>query len=94
MGIIYPGTTKTELFRADENTQNSALDKIAVSPQKMAKKIAREIYKRKRRAVVGWDAKLMNFTAKIMPVKGPLLIRFVMQKSRSKVFKNVFDNKE
>ncbi len=94
VGIIYPGTTKTDLFRKDENTQNSALDKIAVSPEKMAKKIARKIYKRKRRAVVGWDAKLMNFTAKIMPVKGLFLIRWVMQKSGSKVFKNVFDNKE
>ena len=94
VGIIYPGTTKTELFRADENTQNSALDKIAVSPHKMAKKIARKIYKRKRRAVVGWDAKLMNFTAKIMPVKGLFLIRWVMKKSGSKVFKNVFDDKK
>lgn len=84
----------TEALALDENTQNSALDKIAVSPQKMAKKIARKIYKRKRRAVVGWDAKLMNFRAKIMPVKGPLLIRFIMKKSRSKVFKNVFDNEK
>ncbi len=91
IGAVYPGTTATELFRNDENTKNSALDKIAMPAQKMAKKIAKRILKRKRRSVVGWDAKLMNFTAKIMPVKGPALIRWVMKKSKSKVFKEVFD---
>ena len=28
IGIIYPGTTATELFRNDVNTKNSALDFI------------------------------------------------------------------
>ena len=91
VGIIYPGTTATELFRADENTKNSALDLIAMPAEKMAKKIARKIYKKRKRAVVGWDAKLMNFTAKLMPVKGLSLICGVMKASKSKVFTNVFD---
>ena len=91
VGIIYPGTTKTELFRNDVQTENSALDKIAMSAPKMAKKILRKIRKRKKRAVVGWDAKLMNFATKIAPVKGLFLIRYVMKKSKSKVFKNVFN---
>jgi hypothetical protein len=60
----------------------------------MAKKIARVIYKRKKRAILGWDAKLMNFISKIAPVKGPKLIAFVMKKSKSKVFKNVFNKAE
>ena len=90
VGIIYPGMTKTDLFRKDENTNNSILDKVATSPKKMARKIAGKIYKRKRRAVVGWDAKLMNITAKLMPVKGLFFIRFIMKKSHSKVFTNVF----
>lgn len=91
VGIIYPGTTATELFRADENTKNSALDLIAMPAEKMAKKIARKIYKKRKRAVVGWDAKLMNLTAKLMPVKGLSLICGVMKASKSKVFTNVFD---
>lgn len=94
VGLLCPGVTGTELFSNDENTKNSALEKIATSPEKMAKKIARKIYKRKRRAVVGWDAKLMSFTAKIMPVKGLFLIRWVMKKSRSKVFTNVFTDEK
>ena len=91
VGIIYPGTTKTELFRNDENTQNSALDIVAMKPQKMAKKILKKIAKRKKRAVVGWDAKAMNLVAKISPVLGLKLICFVMRISKSKVFERVFE---
>ncbi len=90
VGLIFPGTTATELFRNDENTKNSALDWIAMKPQKMAKKILKKIAKKRKRAVLGWDAKLMNLTAKIAPVWGLKLICFVMKKSRSKVFDNVF----
>ncbi len=96
VGILYPGTTATDLFRNDEKVQNSAMTKIASSPEKMAKKLAKKIYRRKKRAVLGWDAKLMNFTAKIMPVKGPAFIRWVMKKSGSVAFDNVFqeENKQ
>ncbi|MBE7078106.1 MAG: SDR family NAD(P)-dependent oxidoreductase [Clostridiales bacterium] len=90
VGIVYPGTTKTDLFRDDKNTENSALDLIAMPAAKMAKKIARKILRKRRRAVVGWDAKLMNLTAKLSPVKGLGIIRFVMKKSKSKVFSEVF----
>lgn len=92
VGIMYPGTTKTDLFRNDEQTKDSALDKVAMTAEKMAKKIAKKIYRRRKRAVLGWDAKAMNFLAKIAPVKGPALICGVMKKSGSKVFKNVFKN--
>lgn len=91
VGLMCPGTTATDLFRADENTQNSALDILAMPASKMAKKIARKILKKRRRAVLGWDAKMMNFTAKLMPMKGLFLIRWVMKISKSKVFINVFD---
>lgn len=94
VGIIYPGTTATELFRSDENTKNSALDLVAMPAKKMAKKIARKILRRKKRAVLGWDAKLMHWTAKFMPVKGPAIIAWVMKSSKSKVFKNVYDCKK
>ncbi len=91
VGIIYPGTTATDLFREDTNVQNSAMNKIAASPKKMARKIAKKIYKRKKRAVLGWDAKCMNVLAKLFPVKGPALIRRVMKLSKSKAFTNIFE---
>ncbi len=91
VGLICPGTTATDLFNGDTHTKDSALHFIAMPAPKMAKKIAKKILKKKRRAVVGWDAKMMNFTAKIMPVKGLFLIRGVMKASKSKVFTDVFD---
>ncbi len=94
VGLFFPGTTATELFRSDENVQGSAMRKIASPPARMAKKIAKKIIKRKKRAVLGWDAKLMNFTAKLMPVKGPALIRSVMKLSKSQAFDGVFDKKK
>lgn len=90
VGIMYPGTTATELFRNDENTKNSALDKVAMPANKMAKKLASAIVKKKKRSVVGWDAHGMNLAAKLMPVKGLALIAWVMKVSKSKVFTNVF----
>ncbi len=90
VGIIYPGTTATELFRNDENTKDSALDKIAMPSSKMAKKIVGKILRKRKRAVVGWDAKLMNWTAKLFPVLGLSVIAGVMKISKSKVFTEVF----
>ncbi len=94
VGIFYPGTTATDLFRSDENVKKSAMTKIACSPQKMANKIARKLYRRKKRAVLGWDAKLMNVAAKLLPVKGPALICKIMKLSGSVAFENVFQTKE
>lgn len=94
VGIVYPGTTATDLFRNDKNTKNSALDIIAMPARTMAKKIVKKILRKKKRAVLGWDAKLMNVTAKCMPVKGLFLIRGVMKASKSKVFTEVFKEDE
>ena len=94
IGIVYPGTTSTELFRDDDNVKNSAMEKIAMPAPKMAKKILRRILKRKKRSVLGMDAKLMYALARIMPVKGPALICGVMKISKSKAFTNVFDYKK
>ena len=94
VGLICPGTTATELFDGDENTKNSALSYIAMPAEKMANKIAKKILRRRKRAVLGLDAKLMSFCAKVLPIKGLFLVRGVMKTSKSKVFKNVFDYKK
>ena len=93
IGVFFPGTTNTELFRNDEQTKDSILQKFAISPEKMAKKIAKRLHKKRRRAVIGADAHAMHFLTWLMPVKGPSLISWVMKKSGSKVFKNVFPAK-
>ena len=94
VGVIYPGTTATDLFREDSNVQNSAMSMIAMPADKMARKIAKRIVKRKKRSVLGLDAKFMSITAKLMPVKGPAFIRWIMKISKSKAFTNVFIDKK
>ena len=94
IGAIYPGTTATDLFRDDENVKNSAMGLIAMPADKMARKIAKRILKRKKRSVIGLDAKFMSFTARLLPVKGPAFIRWIMKISKSKAFTNVFENKK
>ena len=94
IGIIYPGTTATDLFRGDKNTDGSILYKVATKPEKMAKKVVKVLRRRKKRAVLGADAKMMSAIAKIAPVKGLGLIAWVMKKSGSKVFSNVFEKDE
>ncbi len=94
VGLICPGTTATELFDKDENTKDSALHLIAMPAKKMAKKIARKIIQKRKRAVLGWDAKLMNWTAKLAPIKGLALISWVMKISKSKVFSEVYTYKK
>lgn len=91
IGVVYPGTTATDLFRDDTNVQNSAMGMIAMPASKMARKIAKRIIKRKKRSVLGFDAKFMSATARLMPVKGLAFIRWVMKISKSKAFNNVFD---
>ena len=94
VSLICPGTTATELFDKDENTKDSALHLIAMPAKKMANKIARKIIRRRKRAVLGWDAKLMNLTAKLAPTKGLALISWVMKISKSKVFSEVYTYKK
>lgn len=94
VGLICPGTTATELFDGDENAKGSALDVIAMPVQKMATKIAKKILRKRKRAALGWDAKLMSFFTRLFPVKGLFIVRGVMKSFKSKVFSRVFDYKK
>lgn len=93
IGLICPGTTATDLFRNDDATKDSALYFIAMPAKKMARKIARKILKKRKRGVLGWDAKAMNFMARLAPVRGVGFICRVMKASHSKVFNKVFNYK-
>ena len=51
----------------------------------------RELKRKKRRKVLGWDAKLMNFGYKIMPNSVPKIINFVFKKSKKDSFKDIYN---
>ncbi len=92
VGVVCPGTTATGLFQENETlTKSGLIEKLATKPQTMAKKIVKVALRRKKYAVLGVDAKLMNFVATVSPVKGIRLIRNVMKKFGAAYFNEVFD---
>lgn len=91
IGLVCPGTTATALFNENKNlTDSGLLDKFAMPPKRMAKKILKCVLRRKNRAVLGADAKAMHFLATLFPVRGPRLIRWFLKKFGEKYFEGVF----
>lgn len=94
VSLIYPGFTKTDIFRSQKNEEtNGLVDKISMSASKMAKKIVKTIKNRRRRAVVGFDAKLMNLLYKLFPRSAGRICGFVLKKAKVKLFSDVFNEK-
>ena len=85
---VYPGFTKTNLF-TDISFSDGLISKMASCPTKTAQTIINALIKRKRRIIVGQDAKWMDFLYKIAPVKGPLLIKKILKKSGKDAFNSL-----
>ena len=88
VATILPGFTKTELF-TDIPMDRGFIASLASTPEKTAKLIVRGLCKKKTRIITGADAHLMNFLYKLMPVKGPRLIRKVLKKSGLDAFRDI-----
>lgn len=98
VSTIFPGVTTTNIFNSKDNNSpiidskdKSIVDFISTPAPKMAKKIVKTIKRKKRRKVLGWDAKLMNFGYKIMPNSVPKIINFVFKKSKKDSFKDIYN---
>lgn len=98
ISTIMPGFAKTNLFSSSDNNSQviDEKDKILVNHfcmavEKMAKKIVRVIKHKKARAIIGFDAKSLNFMYKIAPQTSGKFIGFVMKKSKLNSFDKIFD---
>ncbi len=91
VACVCPGFTSTDIFinQGIEEKEKSFVFKICTSSEKMGKMIVSRIRKRKRLSVLGYDAKLMNFFYKIMPVTTGKIITFILRKSNLKLFENI-----
>ena len=91
-GGVYPGFIKTDLFSrmGVKKDNQDFVNKFTMPVEKAAKKITRGIYKRKRKIVIGFDGKLLNFFGKFFPRTGAKLIAFVLKKSKLELFDGVF----
>ena len=91
ISLALPGTTKTDIFnnqKTDEKAKG-VIDKIALSPYKVAKTILKKARKGKKRIIVGFDAKLMNFLYKVFPTLAPKIITKFLKNTKYKIFDNM-----
>jgi len=95
VSLVCPGFTKTDIFRSQKyKAKNWLIDKISMSSVKMAKKIVKSIKKRRRRAVVGVDAKLMNLLYKFFPRSAARICGWFLRKFKVELFNDVFNEKK
>ncbi|MGN0798249.1 MAG: SDR family NAD(P)-dependent oxidoreductase [Christensenellales bacterium] len=99
VSTVLPGFVKTNLFSSKDNVKDviceqdkSFVNKFSMPAEKMAKKIVKVLARKKSRAIIGIDAKLINFLSKIMPQKTGNLLMKIMKKSGLKSFADIFEN--
>lgn len=88
---IYPGYTKTDIFRLQNTKQSRLMNLVSMESDKMVRKIARGIVKNKGRMVIGFDAKFMNFMYKVFPRTSQKFFAKVFKTFKVPLFDNVFD---
>lgn len=101
ISTIMPGFAKTNLFYSKDNSKqivdqkdDNLISKFCMPVDKMARKIVGKIKRKRRRAVVGIDAKFVNFMHKLMPQTTTKLVGGVFKATKLATFKDIFDNKE
>ncbi|MBE7076101.1 MAG: SDR family oxidoreductase [Clostridiales bacterium] len=91
VGLVCPGFTKTNIFRNQtHSSKNKLIDFISTDLTKMANKIYKKIKRKKKRVVVGFDAKMMDKFYRIFPKASLKLFSSVLKKANIELFKDVF----
>ena len=85
---IMPGFTKTNLFKNKEfgneiiNCQDKKIvDRFSMSVDKMSNKIIKNIKHKKARAIIGFDAKMLNILYKLMPQNSGNLVGKILNRN-------------
>lgn len=93
VGIVLPGYVDTDLFRNEQN-MSKLVKSISMPANKMARKIVKCMKRKKRRSVIGFDAKLMNAMCKFFPRTSPSTIAGVLKSVHDPMFDKVFENNQ
>ena len=88
---ICPGFTKTDIFRDMTQKPSRLINLVSMKSDKMVKKIAKAIIKKKGRKVIGFDAKLMDIMYRIFPRTSQRFFKWIFKISKVNLFDNVFD---
>lgn len=93
VGLVMPGFARTDIFRM-QNTkfdENKLLYLASMSAEKMSAKIFRGILKKKRKMIIGKDAKAMNFFFRLTPKTTSRIISNLLKKSKMPLFDDIFN---
>lgn len=93
VGLVMPGFARTDIFRM-QNTkfdENKLLYLASMSAEKMSAKIFRGVLKKKRKMIIGKDAKAMNFFFRLMPKTTSRIISKILKKSKMRLFDDIFN---
>ena len=93
VGLVMPGFARTDIFRM-QNTkfdENKLLYLASMSAEKMSAKIFRGILKKKRKMIIGKDAKAMNFFFRLMPKTMSRIVSKILKKSKMRLFDDIFN---
>lgn len=91
VGLIMPGFCKTNIMRSIEisDKEKKLVDAFSSDSRKCALKILKAVNKKRRRKVIGIDAKLMNFLYKLSPKNAGRIIAKALKKSRLHLFDDI-----
>lgn len=88
---VCPGFTKTDIFREQKEKPSRLINFFSMKSDKMVKKIAKGIVKKKGRMVIGFDAKLMDILYRFFPRTSQRFLKWIFKTSKVSLFDNVFD---
>ena len=93
VGLVMPGFARTDIFRMQNTdfSENKLLYLASMSAEKMSAKIFRGILKKKRKMIIGKDAKAMNFFFRLMPKTTSRIISKILKKSKMRLFDDIFN---
>lgn len=94
VALVCPGFSDTAIFRsqksADEKTAN-LIKKFCSDPDKITNALLKKVAQKRRKIVLGADAKTMEFFGRLFPWLTNKAIRSVLKKSKLDLFSEVFD---
>ena len=88
---VLPGFVRTDIMKNQQISSKEArlVRSFSANSDKVARKIVRRVRRRKRRIVVGKDARLLDLIYRLFPNKAPRLITWFLKKSGLELFSKI-----
>lgn len=88
---VLPGFVKTDIMKNQQMTEKEArlVRSFSADADKVARKIIKRVSKRKRRIIVGKDARALDLIYRLFPNKAPRMVTWFLKKSKLEIFSKI-----